>query len=404
MSVEVDGCMSLPNTHDVQVGNTATVSGEVRTESGSKVPGVSVSATGFSSQNVITATDGLYELFLENNESYTVTPSKNNDVVTSNGVTTLDLILMQRHILNVDPLDSPYKLLAADVDMSDAITTLDIVLAQSLILQNTTSYPNGRLWSFINADHVFADPTNPFPYVETRTYANVADATNQDFIGMKLGDVNNSWNSLIAKNVVEPIVRIDNVEGEMNSVVSVPVYFDYDEALAGFQMTFDWDPSAMEFLSVKGGIMNPKLGQVTENGKVPVSWYAKNIDGVMVDGKVAFELVFRLKNEPNAKTWVKANSSIISAEVYSTDLSTRYVKSTGGEIMLEGQNIVSMDVRPNPFTDQLELTFELTDDQDVSVTMINSLGAQVATKKGHFYAGTQQLMLNDWLFETGNVS
>ncbi len=407
VTVEVNGCSSLPNTWDVTVGNTAAVAGSIYTESGSQVLGVSVTATGFSTQTTITPNDGSYELFLENNEAYSVLPSKNNDVVTSNGVTTLDLILMQRHILSVDPLNSPYKLMAADVDFSNTITTLDIVLAQSLILQNTTSYPNGRLWSFIDSDATFVDPMNPFPYVETRDYANVSDLLNQDFIAMKLGDVNNSWNPLIAKDNdnVEHIVVLGDVSGQMNSIVKVPVFFEYDESLAGFQMTMDWDPKALEFVAVESGLVNPVLGGVNMvKGQVPMSWYCQDPSGISVDGKVAFEMVFRIKNEPNKFTDLEVNSEIVNAEVYSSALKVRSVGSRGGKVELEGQAVVGMDVRPNPFSSELELSFELATAQDVQVIMIDALGKEIASKKANFNEGEQTIMLTDWLVPAGKLA
>ena len=48
------------------------------------------------------------------NASYAITASKDVDYL--NGVTTLDLVKIQRHILGLEDLDSPYKLIAADIN------------------------------------------------------------------------------------------------------------------------------------------------------------------------------------------------------------------------------------------------------------------------------------------------
>ncbi len=124
--------------------------------------------------------------------SCAVTPEKSNDVLVANGVA-LDIVLIQRHILNTQLLSSPYRLIAADVNLNDEITTLDLVLIQKLILGNTTSFPNGRLWNSVVSDHVFTDPQDPWPFNASRYHASTSTHTGQDFIGIKLGDVNGIW-------------------------------------------------------------------------------------------------------------------------------------------------------------------------------------------------------------------
>ncbi len=104
---------------------------------------------------------------------------------------------MRRHILGIGALVSPYKILAAaecNAAGDTQVSTADILLTRQLILGQSTSYPTSRLWQFIPSDYVFPDVTNPFPFPTTRTYTNITtNQTGQDFIGIKLGDVNNSW-------------------------------------------------------------------------------------------------------------------------------------------------------------------------------------------------------------------
>jgi hypothetical protein len=60
--------------------------------------------------NVMTGSNGAFDFAnMNNGGNYTVSPNKNDDH--TNGVTTLDLVLMQRHILAIRQVeDSPYKL------------------------------------------------------------------------------------------------------------------------------------------------------------------------------------------------------------------------------------------------------------------------------------------------------
>lgn len=62
-----------------------------------------------------------------------LTASKNDDI--TNGVTTLDIVLIQRHILGLKPLNSPYKILAADVNNSKVLQHETFQILEGLFLE-----------------------------------------------------------------------------------------------------------------------------------------------------------------------------------------------------------------------------------------------------------------------------
>ncbi len=131
--------------------------------------------------------------------------SKNNDINKTNGITTLDMALIQSHILGKNKLNSPYKLIAADVNGDGKVTTLDIVYLKRLILGLDTTFTKTstgekRLWAFIDSSYQFPDTTNPFPFKDSIIYTGLStNKTNQTFIGVKLGDVNWDWNPALAR-------------------------------------------------------------------------------------------------------------------------------------------------------------------------------------------------------------
>ena len=160
------------------------------------LPGVAVNAAnvgGSTAANAMTDGAGVYEVMVNAQGSYTTAPAKSGDSPVSQGVSTFDITLIRRHILGLTALGSPYKLIAADVSNSSSVTTLDITLMRRLILGITTTFPAG-LWKFVRSDFVFANPLIPWSYESTRSYAELqADVIGQDFIGIKLGDANGSW-------------------------------------------------------------------------------------------------------------------------------------------------------------------------------------------------------------------
>lgn len=98
---------------------------------------------------------------LPEGEDYKLRPIKNDDI--SNGVSTADIVLMQKHILGLQRFNSVYQYIAADVNNSHSITAADISELRKLILGITNTFSNGtESWSFIKKSTVFDNPENPW--------------------------------------------------------------------------------------------------------------------------------------------------------------------------------------------------------------------------------------------------
>ncbi|MBP6239164.1 MAG: hypothetical protein KA270_20125, partial [Saprospiraceae bacterium] len=63
-----------------------------------------------------------------------------------NGVTALDLVLILRHIMGTDILDSPSKIIAANVNLNNNVTASDMVLIKKLILRKDTNFQHNLSW------------------------------------------------------------------------------------------------------------------------------------------------------------------------------------------------------------------------------------------------------------------
>lgn len=186
---------------DVQDNSNAcsspiSVSGTIVTNSGDKVAKVKVSLNqSLTLDSIITGTDGQFEfLDVSAGDDYSIAPFK--DTKPLNGVTTYDLVLISRHILAVDPLDSPYKIIAADANRSNTVTTFDIVQIRKLILGIDTAFPSNNSWRFVDKKFQFTNPLNPFGdnFPEVVNVNNLSDHFMSDFIAIKIGDMNGSVN------------------------------------------------------------------------------------------------------------------------------------------------------------------------------------------------------------------
>lgn len=173
-------------------GSSITISGSIETDNGEGVANVVVQLSGTSSGETTTNSDGGYAFSNLAPGDYTVSPEL--DVFPLNGVTTFDVVLISRHILGIQTLGDPYKIIAADANNDRKITTVDLIHLRRLILAIDTNFASNTSWRFVPADYDFPVPTNPWfeSFPEVFTFNDVINSTGTDFIAIKIGDVNNS--------------------------------------------------------------------------------------------------------------------------------------------------------------------------------------------------------------------
>lgn len=188
------GTEIMPGTSEIMPG-LGTLSGVVQTEEGKPVEGVRVelsTLTGDTERTVFTNAEGRYAFEdIPLRKFYGLRLSRTGDDI--NGLSTLDLINIRKHILGIDRLGSPYKMLAADVNLSNSISTLDIIKIQKVILGIRLQFEEGESWRFIPRDFVFSDPLNPFleTIIPTHYLSDFTDdVLDFNFLGIKAGDVN----------------------------------------------------------------------------------------------------------------------------------------------------------------------------------------------------------------------
>jgi hypothetical protein len=171
----------------------------------------------------------------------TITPVKDDNPL--NGVTTYDLVLISKHILGIEPLNTPYKMIAADANKSNSITTFDIVELRKLILGIYTDLPNNTSWRFIDKAQQFANPQNPFtaPLKENISVANaLANMTSENFVGVKVGDVNGTAvanSAMVADDRTTGTLLFDVQDRDVKAGEVFDVTFKASDKTQGYQMT-----------------------------------------------------------------------------------------------------------------------------------------------------------------------
>jgi hypothetical protein len=251
--------------------STVQICGKILREDNQPVGNVLVTLTATDPpMELATSTDlqGNYcFLQVEAGIDYTITPEK--DVNYLNGVNAGDLSRIQRHILNIESLDSPYKIIAANTKNPNLINVSDLLEIQKLILGLIQSFGDVDSWRFIPADYSFPDPTQPFSpqFPESIFIPNLSQALDDlDFIGVKIGDVtlNNNPNNLnqdtdesSPRDLSEMEFYFTNTVVQQNQIIEIPLHVNQFEDIVAMQFVVEWDAEQLEFMGVQN--FNPSL-------------------------------------------------------------------------------------------------------------------------------------------------
>lgn len=374
--------------------SVVNLSGHINRETLTPIANVSVFCPACG-DTATTNTEGDYLLTnIPAGATVTITPYKNINPV--NGVTSFDLYLISRHILNIEPLNSPYKIIAADVNHSNAVTANDLLDLQKLILGYTTAFPNNTSWRFVDAAFIFPDPAHPLAtaFPESIVEMPTANTTGVNFIAVKTGDVNNNaavnpfsdggedrsgdvLNILIKKGTVRE-------QGIVPFLMKIPAM----SLPVAFQFTLDFDPSAWEFVGFEPGNLkgfsSTNIGiHQAKAGKIAVSWYDPGVAG---SGDEIGTFLFRAKGAAADEAPLRISSEITPALAWqpegvgAMDVALQYE-------LAETTAFSLLEAVPNPSRDYTTLTFFLPESAAVKTGIYDIRGQLIHSLEGHYPAG-----------------
>ena len=195
-SVSATGCAQVSaGFFTVSKGNcpvpttTRAVSGTITNPAGAALSNVRVD---IGNRSTITDNQGRFSLDqLPTDIGLTVIPS--NDENAANGVSSLDIILVTRHILGLQSFTDPYQLIAADVNNSGSISAADLVGIQRVVLNLASEFDGQPSWIYVPSDaDLSASTIRSGVQTSVSLGASEENVENLNFIGVKIGDLNDS--------------------------------------------------------------------------------------------------------------------------------------------------------------------------------------------------------------------
>lgn len=315
-------------------------------------------------------------------KKYELKASKNDDL--ANGVTVSDIIAIQRHVLGLRALDTPYKLLAADMNGSKNISTADLALMRKIILGVTTELPNGmESWQFVPADHQFRDPVYPFDYESSITeYASSTTAQHNDFIGVKMGDVNGT---AVANSATGGVRSAESISLGLREASNGrwEVFAATDMDLAGFQMTL---PVGSDAVLETHDLEHGQVFTHFDEESLRVLYHSDDRDISLAEGTILFSIDASDVDLATLIASVDPYDQIVLPDLTSHQI----VWSVEDDI--DGLTVAQN--RPNPFTQSTDIVFEISEATDVTVSIFGADGVHVYGEKQYRGKGRHTITID----------
>ncbi|MCB0691340.1 MAG: T9SS type A sorting domain-containing protein [Saprospiraceae bacterium] len=348
------------------------VSGSVFTKSGKPVSGVDVFFEAFDTsfnQKILTNSDGIYIAEVLAGLPYYVNASNNTPA--REGLSTLDIVLTQRHILKLGEFTDPLKVIAADVNASNSVTASDLIAMRKVVLNLDTTFANNpKSWVFVDKEQVFPDTLRPWDYTTRIPFAsNDSLIKNIDFYGVKLGDVNYDWKQ-------ETLSKSD--DDNRNESIEILKYKSHDDQIAffaeqnkifGFQLSLN--TTNTQPVEVESNIEGLEI-YASQNKKLV------NIIGIAAEG-IEISLNDELFHIFGCSGEISINDHSLNPEIY--DLQTikkltlekieenvtekeknsdKYFYESGNNLVYRGQSVENAEI--NLYTTDGQLIFHVVGD------------------------------------------
>ncbi len=312
-----------------------------------------------------------------------------------NGVSTLDLIIIQRHLLNIQSFLNDYDFIAADANKSQSVTVADIAELRKLILGYQDGLSNNASWRFDLINEINLTPYN----IQESANALPSTQHSTDFIAIKIGDLNSS--ALVEVN--------DDKTTNVRGLETFPMLMKQDNAylelyadapmdITGLQLALDITNAGVIDLDSPLFDIQDENYRI-EGSHVRFSWNTQEVMSIE-KGDLLLQIELEITQHDDLIS-VEFNNAI-EAEVYSADLETLHIGLTSEYNFVKEAQTIS--VYPIPAFEQItividdfaqELTFDIykLDGQYVSSGICQS--ATTIVDLENMDNGVYMLVIND---------
>jgi len=390
------GC--LPSTD-----NSPLITGTIKTESGKEVPGATISLGKYASfipaQHATSNSDGAYFFnAVDKGWKYYIKGSKNDNWL--QGVNTMDLLRLQKHLLGIERFTSITQYVASDINHNGIINVTDLLDLRKALLGIYSSFPYNTSWRLGTRNDLPISSFTEFDVVNKLPPA-IPQSLLFDFLGVKVGDVNQDIDldiqphDLISRSSDAFDLKVDEMAFQDGIEITVPIIAGGDIQMEGLQLMMS--SHQMQLLSIQPGKipMQPEFYFYSSPGILSFSW--SQVESISISkGDVLFTIILSAQNPGVLSQEINLMHTTLLPEVYaqgetkSVNLSFEYSPTEK-----QGERISQVSIEPNPFTETSTIHFHLKELSKVRFVFYDLTGQMLYEEEHEFSPGMQSLMIDN---------
>jgi len=383
---------------------TARIAGTTETPQGAMIQNVVINSN--YQLSVSTGESGNY-VFTQNPmyRRYELSPYKNDDAL--NGVSSLDLLILQEYLIGLRPLTDPYIQIAADINNDGQITSLDLVDLRKVLLGYESEFPSNDSWRFIIKDFEWADIKNPFDFEEINVISSLdKDYMNEDWLGVKIGDL--SGDALAnARNEVAKIrsskeltMNTKNRRLSPGDKHTLSFTTSRSETLKAIQIGMIADGLKITGVQSQVLSLSPEhIALTDEESALSIVWFD---DQAIQSDKILFELEIEATEEGMLSEMLSLDQDLLQSVYYNSALHEGDIllNFTQEDLSQEQSPMSKMyQNQPNPFNGETLIQFELPRAGNVRFEFYSVDGKSLYAVEDEFGEGINALTIRPLVFD-----
>jgi len=323
---------------------------------------------------------GIYGATIAKEGRPTISASYNQEEDKAKGIDAYDMILILRHIMEIERLPDAMAQAAADVD-SDGDIDLDDYWAVAEVIYDIPGFElEYEEWKFRNARFRSNDGWRPSQLVAPVKITR--SLTQYSFRGFKTGDVDFSWRPGSTAN--------GRSAGARSNYVT-----DFDVETTSFSIDV---PAGVTVTSARLNLaQSGKIHSVQLAGE-DLPFVVQQIEGVPT------LTILSTRDMSGESLVISASNEVLLSEqglLFEQQGPDGYATDWSLELQASLSQTSGISVYPNPFSERVNIAFHAATNSEGDVTVYDLLGRQISTQKVALTAGDNVIELSGESFAKG---